>query len=90
MVDNINDYLWKYKLKDEDIVALQKILNATFDVVIRSGGEKGLPTHTQWMVTAPAKDKIYYTGTGLGLKDTVDNWFQRIKECGTESFFNVD
>lgn len=76
-----------YKLTEDDVKGYQRILNATYDLDIRSSGEKSLTNHGTWKIFAPAKDKIYYTATGDTLTQAVDNWFTYIKEKGTEPFF---
>jgi len=65
----------------------QRILSVTYDLDIRSSSERGLKTHIQWKVFAPAKDKTYYTATGNTLSEAINNWFDYIKEQGTEPFF---
>ena len=76
-----------YSLTIADIKAYQLILDSTFDLDIRSSGEKGCPTHLMWKVFAPAKDKTYYSAFGQSLAEAVENWFSCIEEKGTEAFF---
>ena len=82
--ENITDF---YALTADDIQAYQRILNATYDLDVRASGEKGLKNHECWKVFAPAKDRTYYTATGQSLAEAVDNWFEYIKDRGTEPFF---
>lgn len=77
-----------YELTDDDMKSYQRILNATYDLDIRSGGEKGISTHVSWKVFAPAKDRTYYTATGDTLTSAVNMWFDCIREKGTEPFFS--
>lgn len=83
--DNIISY---YELTEDDIKSYQRILNATYDLDIRSSGEKGLSNHGTWKIFAPAKDKTYYTAMGDTLTNAVNTWFDCIKEKGTEPFFS--
>ena len=76
-----------YSLTIADIEAYQLILDSTYDLDIRSSGEKGMPTHIVWKVFAPAKNKTYYSAFGQSLAEAVENWFADIKEKGTEPFF---
>jgi len=76
-----------YTLTDADIKAYQRILNATYDLTIRSSGERDLETHGYWSVSAPAKNKTYYKSDGCTLVAAIEQWFVHIEEKGTEPFF---
>ena len=82
--ENITDF---YALTADDIQAYQRILSATYDLDIRSSGEKGLSNHGTWKIFAPAKDRTYYTVFGQSLAEAVENWFNHIRDRGTEPFF---
>ena len=76
-----------YILTAADIEAYQRMLDATYDLEIRSVGERGLETHGYWKVSAPAGDKAYYMADGFTLEEAIEKWFAYIKEKGTEPFF---
>ena len=76
-----------YSLTDSDIEAYRKILNATFDLSIRSSGERGMETHGYWSVSAPARDKTYNRADGRTLAEAIEKWFVYIKDMGTEPYF---
>ena len=76
-----------YILTDADIEAYKRILDVTYDLRVRSSGERGLETHGYWSVNAPAGDKVYYSTDGRTLVEAIENWFKYIKKMGTQSFF---
>ena len=86
MVKNVEGH---YSLTMADIKAYQLILDATYDLDIRSSGEKGCPTHLSWKVFAPAKNKTYYTAYGFNLAEAIENWFETIKKDNTEAYFET-
>ena len=76
-----------YVLTDDDITAYKRMLDSTYDLSIRSSGEREMETHGNWRIFAPAKDRIFYTADGFTLAEAVEHWFAYIKEMGTEPFF---
>ena len=76
-----------YVLTDADITAYKRMLDSTYDLSIRSNSEVGLPTYGYWRVSAPARDRVFYTADGHTLTNAIEKWFAYIKEHGTEPFF---
>jgi len=76
-----------YTLTAADIEAYKRMLDSTYDVSIRSSSERGLETYGSWRVSAPARDRTYYTTDGYTLANAIEKWFAYIKERGTEPFF---
>ena len=76
-----------YVLTDADIEAYKCIIDATYNLDIRSCSEREFSTYGYWKVVAPARDKIYYTADGGTLEEAITKWFDYIKEKGTQSFF---
>ena len=76
-----------YILTAADIEAYQRMLDATYDLDIRSCSEREFSTYGYWKVVAPARDRVYYTADGYTLASAIEKWFSYIKEMGTEPYF---
>ena len=76
-----------YIFTTADVEAYKRMLDATYDLNIRSSSERGLETYGSWRVSAPARDRTYYTTDGYTLESAIEKWFSYVKEMGTEPYF---